>query len=105
MESAMDFDQIGNAPNQFEIELLYNEVLTAFADSTGFEAKRDDAIKSAVAKTKRFHDVVGPDNWEPLLNTKGIKRKGRAKGRFQPLVKHAMPRTSGWVSKVASVLA
>ena len=100
----MDLDQIGSAPNQFEIELLYNEVLTAFADSTGFEAKRDDAIKSAVAKAKRFHEIVGPDNWEPLLNTKGIKRKGRATGRFQPLLRHAMPRTSGWVSKVASVL-
>ena len=100
----MDFDQIGNVPNQFEIELLYNEVLTAFAASTGFEAKRDDAIKSAVAKAKRFHEIVGPDNWEPHLNTKGIKRKGRATGRFQPLLKHAMPGTSGWVSKVASVL-
>ena len=28
----MDFDQIGNGPNQSEIELLYNEALTAFAD-------------------------------------------------------------------------
>jgi hypothetical protein len=31
-ESTMDFDQIGNGPNQSEIELLYNEALTAFAD-------------------------------------------------------------------------
>jgi hypothetical protein len=100
----MDFDQIDNSPNQSEIELLYNEALTAFAECTGLEAKRDDAIKKGVAKTKRLHEIVGPDNWEPLLNAKGINRKGRAKGRFQPFVKHAMARTSGWVSKVAGVL-
>jgi hypothetical protein len=98
----MDSDQAGDSKNQPEIELLYDEVLTAFADCTGLEAKRDDAIKKVVATTKRLHEIVGPDNWEPLLNTKGIRRKGRAKGPFQPLVKHAMPRTSGWVSKVAS---
>jgi hypothetical protein len=103
-EIAMDFDQIGNSPNESEIELLYREALTAFAECTGLEAKRDDAIKKGVATTKRLYEIVGADNWEPLLNTKGIKRKGRAKGRFQPLVKHAVPHTSGWVSKVASVL-
>src|SRR5258708_6841590 len=100
----MDSDQTGNSPDPSEIELLYNEVLTTFAECTGLEAKRDDAIRKGVATTKRLHQVVGPDNWEPFLKTKGIKRRGRAKGRFQPLVKNAMPRTSGWVSKVASVL-
>jgi hypothetical protein len=37
-ESTMDSDQAGNNKNQPEIELLYDEVLTAFADCAGLEA-------------------------------------------------------------------
>jgi hypothetical protein len=74
MESAMDFDQIGNVPNQFEIELVYNEALTAFGEWTGLEAKRDDVLKNGTAKAKRLYEVVGPDNWEPFLKTKRIAR-------------------------------
>jgi hypothetical protein len=106
-ESTMDSDQTGNGPNQSEIEFLYDEALTAFAHCTGLKAKRDEALKNAIAKTKLLHEIVGPDNWEPLLKRKKIRGVGKATGSFQPWVKHGMGVTSdegGWVSRVASVL-
>jgi hypothetical protein len=103
----MDSDQTGNGPNQSEIEFLYNAALTAFVDCTGLEAKRDEALKNGIAKTKLLYEIVGADNWESLLKRKKIRRVGKTTGSFQPWVKHAMGVTSdegGWVSRVASVL-
>jgi hypothetical protein len=96
----MDSDQTGNGPNQSEIEFLYNAALTAFVDCTGLEAKRDEALKNGIAKTKLLYEIVGADNWESLLKRKKIRRVGKTTGSFQPWVKHAMGVTSdegGWV--------
>jgi hypothetical protein len=49
----MDSDQTGNSPDPSEIELLYNEALTTFAECTGLEAKRDDAIKKGAVIPRR----------------------------------------------------
>jgi hypothetical protein len=106
-ERTMDSDQTGNGPSQSEIEFLYNAALAAFVDCTGLEAKRDEALKNGIAKTKLLYEIVGADNWEPLLKRKKIRRVGKTTGSFQPWVKHAMGVTSdegGWVSRVASVL-
>jgi hypothetical protein len=78
----MDSDQTGNSPGPSEIELVYNEPLTAFGEWTSLEAKRDDVLTNGTAKAKRLYEVVGPDNWEPFLKTKRIKRHGKAKGLF-----------------------
>src|SRR5260370_2574592 len=77
----MDSDQNGNGPKQCEIELLYDEALTAFADCTGLKAKRDEAVKNAIAKTKLLHEIVGPDNWEPLLKRRKSGGSAKPRGR------------------------
>jgi hypothetical protein len=103
----MDSDQIGNGPNQSEIDFLYNEALTGLAECTGLAAKSDEALKNGSAKLILLFEAVGANNWESFLQRKQIKRAGNSKGRFQPLVKKAMRVNSdkrGWVSKVAGML-